>query len=114
MNQFDKIIEKEKTKQNFIYIFVFILIFAVAILLILYFLYSKGVNLVITPNEVSKSSVINIIKGKGIIYNNKLISLSNKITIEIIAKGYKKNIALLCNQFLKQSDAINQAPLYES
>mgnify|MGYP003947245335 CR=1 FL=1 len=93
MNQFDKIIEKEKTKQNFIYIFVFILIFAVAILLILYFLYSKGVNLVITPNEVSKSSVINIIKGKGIIYNNKLISLSNKITIEIIAKGYKKNIA---------------------
>jgi len=55
MNQFDKIIEKEKSKQNYMYIFVFFLIFVIALLLLLYFFYSKGVNLVITPDNVSKS-----------------------------------------------------------
>ena len=91
MNQFDKIIEKEKSKQNYMYIFVFFLIFVIALMLLLYFFYSKGVNLVITPDNASKSLVINIIEGKGIIYNQKLISLSNKNTLEISAEGYKKN-----------------------
>ena len=92
MSQFDKIIEKEKSKQIYKYVFVFFLIFAISLLLLLYFFYSKGVNIVITPDQAFNSSVINIIEGKGIIYNQKLISLSDKNILEITAEGYRKKI----------------------
>ena len=93
MNQFDKIIEKEKSKQNYKYVFIFFLVFVITNLLLLYFFYSKGINIIDNIEAINKH-ILN-----KLIINNIFNNSKNKRYIKIFYNGDKLSNTIMNKEY---------------